>query len=83
MKFQAARWTLEAAGHGLEAQRAKLGLPDGDKPLSEMSLAELEAFLSAGGAALRALKDGQMQVIEGEILPNARDNARNCDAEDA
>jgi hypothetical protein len=82
VKFQAAKWTLEAAGSGLAAHRAALGLPDGDKPLSEMTLAELDAFLAAGKQALETLREQRERVIEGVIVPNARDNARNSECED-
>lgn len=83
VKFQAARWTLEAAGSGLAAHRAALGLPDSDKPLSEMTLTELDAFMSAGRQALDTLKEQRERVIEGQIVPDARNNARNTDSEDA
>ena len=81
-KFQAARWTLEAAGSGLAAHRAALGLPDNDKPLSEMTLAELDAFLAAGKQALETLREQRERVIEGVVVTDARDNARNSDGED-
>ena len=83
VKFQAARWTLEAAGSGLAAPRAALGLPDQDKPLSEMTLAELDAFMSAGRQALETLKDQRERTIEGVVVVDARNNARNSNAEDA
>lgn len=83
VKFQAARWTLEAAGSGLAAHRAALGLPENDKPLSEMTLAELDAFMSAGKQALDTLREQRERVIEGAIVVDARDNARNPDIEDA
>jgi hypothetical protein len=83
VKFQAARWTLEAAGSGLAAHRAALGLPDNDKPLSEMTLAELDAFMAAGKQALDTLREQRERVIEGVIVPDARDNARNLEGEDA
>lgn len=83
VKFQAAKWTLEAAGSGLAAHRAALGLPDNDKPLSEMTLAELDAFMSAGKQALDTLREQRERVIEGVIVDDARDNARNPEGEDA
>ena len=69
VKLQAAKFTLEAAGHGLAAQKARMGLPDADKPLSEMSLTELEAFLSAGRQAVETIKQEQAKTIEGEATP--------------
>lgn len=56
VRFQAAKWVMENAGHGLAAQRAALGLPGEDKPLDQMSVGELEAFLSAGQSAIAAIK---------------------------
>ena len=65
VRFQAAKWVLENAGHGLAAQRAQLGLPDFDKPLSEMTVQELDQFLSAGFKALEANKAQEQRTIEG------------------
>jgi hypothetical protein len=64
VKLQAAKFTLEAAGHGLAVQKARMGLPDADKPLSEMSLAELEAFLTAGRTAVDTIKREQDKTID-------------------
>lgn len=79
VRFQCAKWLAEAAGHGLAAQRAALGLPEQDKPLSEMTLEELDAFISAGKAATDRLKQDRARTIEGEV----RSDARNSDAQDA
>ena len=54
VRFQAARWTLEAAGHSPRALR-DIGF-DPDKPLTEMNLSELQAFIAAGSQALEHLK---------------------------
>lgn len=69
VRFQAAKWLAESAGHGLAAQRAALGLPADDKPLSEMSITELDAFLAAGRGAIAQIKANEMRTIDG--------NARN------
>lgn len=79
VKFQAAKWTLEQSGHGLAAQRAQLGLPS-DKPLSEMNLQELEAFITAGGVALQALQQQRANTID--VTPVAPDTARKDEASD-
>lgn len=63
VRFQAAKWVMEAAGHGLAAQRAALGLPADDKPLSEMSTSELDGLI---GAMRTRLMETRAQVIEGE-----------------
>lgn len=65
VRFQASKWLMEKAGHGLAAQRAALGLPVSDKPLSEMSLAELDTFLHAGITALEHVKAQEQRTIEG------------------
>jgi len=69
VRFQCAKWVMEAAGHGLAAQRAALGLPADDKPLSEMSITELDAFLAAGRGAIAQMQSDKMRTIDG--------NARN------
>lgn len=66
VRIQAAKWVLENAGHGLAAQRAALGLPDTDKPLADMSITELDAFLAAGRGAIAQIKANEMRTIEGE-----------------
>ena len=79
VRFQCAKWLAEASGHGLAAQRAALGLPVQDKPISEMTLDELDTFIAAGKAATERLKQDRMRTIEGEV----RNDARNTDATDA
>jgi len=64
VRFQAAKFTLEAAGHGIQVQKLQLGLPDPDKPLSDMSLTELEAFLKAGSSAIATLQDERAKTID-------------------
>ena len=64
VRFQAAKWVMEAAGHGLAAQRAALGLPGDDKPLDEMSPGELEQFLKAGLGAIEQIKSQRERVID-------------------
>ena len=74
VRFQAAKWVMENAGHGLAAQRAALGLSGDDKPLDQMSVGELEAFLSAGQSAIAAIKardgiiDGSARNVEDSTL---------------
>lgn len=74
VRYQCAKWVMEAAGHGLAAQRAALGLPGDDKPLDEMSVGELEAFLSAGQSAIAAIKsrdgiiDGSARNVEASTM---------------
>jgi len=49
-RFQAAKWLLDAAGHGLTADNG----PRGEKPVHEMTNAELEAFLARTEAVIAA-----------------------------
>lgn len=68
VRFQCAKWLAEGAGHGLAAARAQLGLPDPDKPLNEMTLDELDAFMQAGRKALDTLKQDKLRTIDGEVV---------------
>ena len=62
VRFQAAKWSLEASGHAREQARA--GLPAADRPLSEMSLSELEDFIQRGERALDGIKRVGAPVVE-------------------
>lgn len=77
VRFQAAKWLAEAAGHGLAAQRANLGLPPTDKPLSEMTLDELDTFIAAGKRAVDTLKQDRERTIEGIAHNVAPDEGRD------
>jgi len=55
VRFQAAKWSLEAAGH--KAEQDKAGLPAHERPLHEMSLTELESFIARGEGALSKLRN--------------------------
>jgi hypothetical protein len=48
VRFQAARWILEAAGHGMAANPAGVWGSPREKPLSEMDSGELEEFVRWG-----------------------------------
>jgi len=58
VRFQAAKWTLEASGHGLSAVAAslQLGLKQSGKQLHQMSVSELEEFVTRGRATFDHLK---------------------------
>lgn len=62
VRFQSARWVLEAAGHNSKEIK-QLGF-DPDKPLTEMSLTELQAFIAAGSQAVETLK--QPRLVSGD-----------------
>jgi phage terminase small subunit len=65
VRFQAARWTLEAGGHGLAAQAllARAG-GAGEKAISEMSVAELEEYVKRQQSAVDALKACEGRVVD-------------------
>jgi len=68
VRFEAARYVLSLAGHEKPEQNQAL---DADKPLTEMSLAELQTFINAGTDALEALKNQRVKTIEGEAVRTA------------
>lgn len=81
VRFQAARWTLEAAGHNSNENKG-LGF-DQDKPLTEMSLNELQAFIAAGSQAVETMK--QPRVVNADsarTFDNTQDSAQSDDADD-
>lgn len=59
VKFQAAKWTLEASGHGLAAAAASLkaGMKKNNDPLTDMTVYELQDFIKRGRRALENIKD--------------------------
>lgn len=65
VRFQAAKWSLETAGH---AAMKEANLPAPEKNLSEMTLDELEAFISRGETALDKLKVVGAPVVEVEAV---------------
>jgi hypothetical protein len=66
VRFQAAKWTLEASGHGLSAVAASLhlGMKRSGKPLSEMSVSELEEFINRGRATFDHMKTTVSTVMK-------------------
>lgn len=56
VRFQAARWVLEAAGHGLAVRAIDAGGLHYEKPLAELTLAELDALIAESSAKITALK---------------------------
>lgn len=62
VKFQAARYVLEACGHHKQDQAAPL---DMDKPLADMTLSELGQFIRQGEETLQ-----NMRAIPGNTEPN-------------
>ena len=67
VRFQAAKWSLEAAGHAAAARSA--GLPAADRPLAEMSLTELEDFIKRGEDALGNIKRANVLTIDTQAAP--------------
>lgn len=76
VRFQAAKWTLEAAGHkpasGID------GLPDPNKNLAEMTLEELARFIQAGEQALQTIRNEPIDVTPEPTVSafNAQDSAQ-------
>lgn len=62
VRYQAARYLMECAGHG--PQNAKENNNIEDKPLSEMTVEELETFISAGREAV----EGKRNAIDGQVV---------------
>ena len=57
VKFQAARWTLEASGHGLSAVAAALAVGNrGKKDLQDMSVSELQEIADRARNWLDSMK---------------------------
>lgn len=69
-RLQAARWILEAAGHGVAAQSLQLraGSVVADKPMHDWSLAELEAMVVQRESELEGLRPVSTRSIEVEAL---------------
>lgn len=68
VKFQAAKWTLEASGHGLSAVAAslQLGLKQSGKQLHQMSVSELEEFVTRGRQTFDTLKSAVKAGLPGK-----------------
>ena len=78
VQFQAARWTLEASGHGLSAVAASLhlGLQRSKKNFQEMTLEELEGFVERGrrtfdsmNQAVKTVVGHHEKVIDADVSP--------------
>jgi len=70
VRFQAARWTLEASGHGLSAVAAALHLgKSGKKDLYEMSASELAEVVERGRQQLESMRHvvQEMKSVENAI----------------
>jgi hypothetical protein len=66
-RFQAARWTLEASGHGLSAVAASIQLgmkKSGKKDLAELSVSELEEFIKRGKETFDGLKSATIHDVK-------------------
>lgn len=70
VRLQAAKWTLEASGHGLSAVAAslQLGLKRSGKPLAEMSVTELEDFITRGRATFDSMRSTVKTVLKATDL---------------
>ena len=68
VRYQAARYVLEMAGHEKPQQNQAL---NNDKPLTEMTLEELQTFINAGTGALKDLKNQRLKTIDGDVVRTA------------
>jgi len=71
VRFQAARWTLEASGHGLSAIAAAIHLGNrGKKDQHEMSVSELVELVDKGRKQLESMKQvaNELKSIEDAII---------------
>lgn len=78
VRFQAAKWTLEAVGHGLAARAVASGMMDSDKPLAEMTLGELEKFITESEKRLkqaRVVEVVTQTVAQTDLAPDVARNA--------
>lgn len=62
VQFQAAKWTLEACGHGLQAKLAQTNMQTG-KSLSDMTFDELQEFIARSRDSLNQLKSAVVTDI--------------------
>lgn len=71
VRFQAARWTLEASGHGLSAIAAAIHMGNrGKKDQHEMSVSDLIEVVERGRKQLESMKQvaNEMKSIEDAII---------------
>ena len=75
VRFQAAKYVLETAGHSKEtAIQTAQAAPDAHKPLTEFTISELDAFINAGSKALGEMRTGL--IVDAELVPDdAQDGA--------
>lgn len=64
-RFAAAKWTLEAEGHGVAAQALQLraGTDPQDKPMSEWTLADLEEMVARKEREVDALRPNKAPIV--------------------
>ena len=66
-RFQAARFILESAGHGIENRRLLARHPDdGSKGLSELSIPELEELVTRKGLEVVRLAQGKVIDLDAD-----------------
>ena len=75
VRFQAARWTLEASGHGLSAIAAAFQMGKASKKeMHEMSVSELEEMVNRSRELLTSMKQVVNEVVSNqnaiELKPN-------------
>lgn len=71
VRFQAARWTLEASGHGLSAIAAAIQLGKGNrKDQHEMTVSELQEVVERGRKQLESMRQviSDVKALEDAII---------------
>ena len=79
VRFQAARWTLEASGHGLSAIAAAIHMKKGGaKELHEMSVTDLQEMVDRYREQLTSMKQvvTEVNALDNAIILPPDDNAR-------
>jgi phage terminase small subunit len=79
VRFQAARWTLEASGHGLSAIAAAIHMKKGGaKELHEMSVTDLQEMVDRYREQLTSMKQvvTEVNALDNAIILPPDNNAR-------
>jgi phage terminase small subunit len=79
VRFQAARWTLEASGHGLSAIAAAIHMKKGGaKDLHEMSVTDLQEMVDRYREQLTSMKQvvTEVNALDNAIILPPDNNAR-------
>jgi hypothetical protein len=87
VQFQTAKTICDMAGLRSEGPGAAGAVKLEDRPLTELSLSELEAYVTAGSAALQDLRRTAARTVDGDVIRSAdsdpaQGNAQVWDGDD-